>query len=123
KVLPLQNLTDTNAGIDTVWSADLVTPQSTPGVYTLTAGPNIGDVADFPMDQNGNGINGEAGPAPGRDPFSSTLTVVGPITHSGSGQLKLELDATGTDLQFFVNNVLQSSPPLSDITAITVNAA
>src|SRR5262249_12685172 len=63
------------------------------------------------------------GPAPGGDQFSSTLTVVGPITYSGSGQLKLELDATGTDLQFFVNNMLQSSRPLADITTITVNGA
>src|SRR5262249_3059421 len=46
-----------------------------------------------------------------------------PVTYSGSGQLKLDLDATGTDLQFFVNNVLQDSRPLASITTITVNGA
>jgi autotransporter-associated beta strand protein len=52
---------------------------------------------------------------------SFTLTVAGPVTYSGSGQLKLELDATGTDLQFFVGGVIQDSRPLPSITTITVN--
>src|SRR5262249_33781448 len=51
-----------------------------------------------------------------------TLTVSGPVTYSGSGQLKLELDAAGTNLQFFVNNVLLASSPLAGITSIMINA-
>jgi autotransporter-associated beta strand protein len=117
--LALQNLVDANHGTDTIWTVDLVTPQTAPGDYTLTVGPHIADVANFEMDQNGNGINGEAG-----DQFSSTFVLqAGPITYSGSGQLRLELDATGANLQFFVNNVLQDSRSLASITAFMVNGA
>jgi hypothetical protein len=52
---------------------------------------------------------------------SFTLTVAGPVTYSGSGQLKLVLDAAGTDLQFFVGGVIQDSRPLASITTIAVN--
>src|SRR5262249_31772583 len=42
----------------TQWQLSL-TPQTTSGVYTLTVAATVADAANFPMDQNGNGINGE----------------------------------------------------------------
>src|SRR5205085_7431899 len=71
-------------------------------------------------------INGKTAPytyhgAPGGNSF--TLTVHGAVSYSGSGQLRLALDATGTALQFFVNNALQDSRQLSSVTAIQVDGA
>ncbi len=47
-----------------------VDTQVAPGVYSLTIGPNVTDVAGNPMDQNANGINGEA-----EDVFTHQVTV------------------------------------------------
>jgi subtilisin-like proprotein convertase family protein len=43
--------------------------QTAPGVYVLTLGPNITDLAGDPMDQNQNGSNGE----PGVDTFTANF--------------------------------------------------
>jgi subtilisin-like proprotein convertase family protein len=44
---------------DTIFQITFPT-QSTPGLYTLTFGPNLTDFAGDLMDQNQNGVNGEA---------------------------------------------------------------
>src|SRR5262249_35967568 len=44
---------------------------STPGNYGFTVGPNVHDLANNPMNQNGNGTNGEPG-----DVYNAGFTVV-----------------------------------------------
>jgi subtilisin-like proprotein convertase family protein len=51
-------ITDTNPGTDTIYQITFPT-QATPGLYTMTFGPNLADFAGDLMDQNQNGINGE----------------------------------------------------------------
>ncbi|HEY4634688.1 MAG TPA: CARDB domain-containing protein, partial [Candidatus Limnocylindrales bacterium] len=46
-------------------------PQSTTGTYTFTIGPDIADVAGNPMDQDGDGANGE----PTDDRFAGTVEI------------------------------------------------
>ena len=48
-----------------------VTTQITPGDYTLTVGPDVIDTNGAPMDQDGDGVNGETV----EDQFSSTFTM------------------------------------------------
>ncbi|MDH5639643.1 MAG: putative Ig domain-containing protein, partial [Nitrospira sp.] len=49
--------------------------QTTAGAYTLTIGPNVTDLVGNLMDQNGNGVNGEAGTA---DAYQSTILLQAP---------------------------------------------
>jgi subtilisin-like proprotein convertase family protein len=61
-----------------VWEVDFLTNQTTPGVYTLTVGPNITDSSGTPMDQNQNLIFGEVGTGGNQgDQFVAQLDVDG----------------------------------------------
>jgi subtilisin-like proprotein convertase family protein len=51
--------------------------QTTPGVYTLTVGPNIKDTGNHLMDQNQNGLFGQPGAAPAGDQFVAQFSVDG----------------------------------------------
>jgi hypothetical protein len=59
-------------------------PQTTTGVYTMVIGPNIRDGYGNAMDQNGNDIPGEQGPAPAGDQFTLHFAVPGPRVTSAS---------------------------------------
>jgi hypothetical protein len=60
-------------------------PQTTTGIYTMVLGPDIHDVYGNAMDQDGNDIPGEPGPAPAGDQFTLHFAVPGPrITSSSS---------------------------------------
>ncbi|MDH5668376.1 MAG: Ig-like domain-containing protein, partial [Nitrospira sp.] len=50
-------------------------PQTTAGTYTFTIGPTVTDLVGNLMDQNDNGINGEAGQA---DAYQSTVLLQAP---------------------------------------------
>src|SRR5262249_5966104 len=54
--------------------------QSAAGTYTLVVGPDIRDWAGNPMDQNGNGINGEAG----KDADSIPFTIASVLTFTNT---------------------------------------
>lgn len=49
--------------------------QTAPGTYTMVVGPNIADAAGNLMDQNGDGLKGQA-----NDTFTATRTIVAPPT-------------------------------------------
>lgn len=78
EVLLLNALLAPTDSTNTVWRLSNLPPLTTPGVYTLRVGPAISDVANFSMDQNANGINGEV-PAgvDNRDQFVHSLVVGG----------------------------------------------
>ncbi len=59
---------------DNVWEVDVNPPLTTPGIYTLTLGPNIadGDPTHARMDQNGNLVFGESS-----DTFTTQFDVAG----------------------------------------------
>lgn len=62
----------------------VINPQSATGSYTLTIGynpsggnrPTITDLGGNKMNQNGNQINGDAGPAPAGDQYTTAITLV-----------------------------------------------
>lgn len=56
----------------TIWTLTLPTPQTRMGGYQLRVGPNITDDRGFAMDQNGDGMLGQA-----NDSFTGTVTVTG----------------------------------------------
>jgi hypothetical protein len=68
--------------------------QTTTGFYTLVIGPDIRDVYGNAMDQDGNDIPGEPGPAPAGDQFTLRFTVPGPriISASSLGNMVAGLD-------------------------------
>jgi hypothetical protein len=99
-------------------------------VFTLIQNNSVNAIANPPLanaaENSSVTINGKSAVYTyhgGASANNFTLTVSGPVTYSGSGQLKLELDTAGTDLQFFVNNVRLDSRPLASITSIMVNGA
>ena len=49
--------------------------QSQPGTYTLKVGPNVADQAGNVLNQNQNGVGGEAGDAPAGDVFVANFEV------------------------------------------------
>src|SRR5205823_3807746 len=61
--------------------------QSAPGIYTMTFGPNLRDFAGHEMDQNSNGINGEAD-----DAFTGHFVIAPRSAHP---ELAVGADATG----------------------------
>ncbi|HET6882157.1 MAG TPA: DUF4214 domain-containing protein, partial [Pirellulales bacterium] len=54
------------------------------------------------------------------DVFEQTQAQAHPVAFSGSGQLTVALDATGQNLQFSLNGVVQQSIPLTSVSSITV---
>jgi subtilisin-like proprotein convertase family protein len=65
-----------NTNLHNLFQLDFA-PQTVPGVYTLTVGPNIKDTGNHLMDQNQNGIFGQSGPAPAGDQFVAQFSVDG----------------------------------------------
>ncbi len=71
-----------------------------PGTYTLKVGPQVNDAAGNPMDQNGNGVNGEPG-----DAFTTDWVIKPPADLQGAKVINgffnlTEGIATGVTLTF-----------------------
>ncbi len=90
-------------------------PQSTPGPYTLTIGPQINDPAGKLMNQNGNQINGDSI----ADQYRATLTVVAAPPTPANPQRVVLLSAS--DFQFARGAMDQESgnKTVSGLTVIT----
>jgi hypothetical protein len=58
----LTDKTVATTGLHNLWELDFA-PQTVPGVYTLTVGPNLDDIGSHLMDQDQNGIFGDSGDA------------------------------------------------------------
>jgi subtilisin-like proprotein convertase family protein/sugar lactone lactonase YvrE len=78
-------------------------PVTLSGNYTIVIGPNVMDFSGHAMDQNGNGINGEPGPAPTGDEFVGIFTI-----HP--------VDQNGLHVTSAVADSLVSPPGMSEIT-------
>jgi subtilisin-like proprotein convertase family protein len=75
--VPLTGFKDLTVGgtnAHNVWEIDFA-PQTTPGMYTLTVGPGVEDVAGHAMNQNGNTLFGEPGVAPVGDAYQTSFII------------------------------------------------
>jgi hypothetical protein len=87
--IPLTTLTDVSTpgadGINRHNSWQIIFPtQSTYGNYTLVVGPNVTDFAGHAMDQNQDGVNGEAAVFPTGDQYVHTFTIAGLAVQSAA---------------------------------------
>jgi subtilisin-like proprotein convertase family protein len=78
KVSPLTfaDATTGSPNLHNVWTVGFA-PLTTPGVYTLTVGPGVEDLAGNQMNQNHNMAFGDAGVAPGGDAYQTTFVIDG----------------------------------------------
>ena len=66
--------------------------QTTPGTYLLAIGPDVRDLAGNEMDQNLNGVNGEAG----KDVSTTTFTIAGTYTFTNNTSVPIPDLGTGS---------------------------
>jgi subtilisin-like proprotein convertase family protein len=72
-----QSITPTSlTGSGALWHLNFPA-QSTGGLYTVTIGPHIKDLAGNEMNQNGDATPGQSGPAPVGDQFQGTFGIQG----------------------------------------------
>jgi autotransporter-associated beta strand protein len=91
--------------------------QTTSGVYTLVVGPEIADAANFPMDQNGNGTNGEPLPAPTGDQFTRSIVINGlAVVPGGFTPSSATVAAVGVGSSTITFNMAVASFPLTSLT-------
>ena len=81
--------------------------QTLPGEYTLTVGPAVNDLVGNPMNQNGDGVNGQ----PIEDRFVRTVTVPAAVDFVALDLTAPSAAAVGTPLQIAWTVMNQSTNP------------
>ncbi len=113
-----------------------VPTQVTPGQYTLLLGPDVRDVSGNPMDQNGNGVNGEAddafvgsfsvvAPSPGPGPYQTgrpgpKIVAVTPNGTASVSELRVSFDGVIDPTTFTPGDVFLTGTGMTPITITAV---